>query len=244
MKLATLTISALALVIAGSAAAQDVPEVTITHLGLFERHCIERFTPAPGAVDEIKARLPEFRAVWAAQGPELLVAAAKLTGHPFQFNETVATLQGCTGLPSMSAPLTIQAAPFTQAAGGRDVQVPADSAAPAADSPSKLPPQPMRKFVYSLWHELMHRYVSDSLEALGPGTTPLLRKYAAENIVTRNHLHLFAIETLLWRRLGRVTEIAERVAEKKARRARYYVRAYEIVEKEGAGKLIAEIKAR
>ncbi len=244
MKLATATISALALVTADSAAAQDVPKVTITYLGLFERHCIERFTPAPGAVDEIKARLSEFRAVWAAEGPKLLEAAAKLAGHPFQFNETVATLQGCTALPSMSAPLMIEAAPFTQSAGGRDVLAKADSAALARASLPKLAPQPMRKFVYSLWHELMHRYVSDSLAALGPGTTPLLGKYAAENIVTRNHLHLFAIETVLWRQLGRETEIAERVAEKKARRARYYLRAYEIVEKEGAGKFIAEIKPR
>ncbi len=223
---------------------QNGPSVTITHLGLFERHCIERFTPEPGAVDEIKARLPEFRAAWAAEGPELLRAAAKLTGHPFRFSETVATLQGCTGVPSMSAPLTIEAAPFTQAAGGKDVLVKVDGAAPARALLPKLPPQPIRKFVYSLWHELMHRYVSDSLAAIGPGTTPLLRKYAAEHNVTRNHLHLFAIERVLWRQIGRETEIAERIAEKKARRARYYERAYEIVEEEGAGAFIAEMRPR
>ena len=111
----------LALLMSGgpAPAAPAAPKVDIVHLGLFERYCIERLAPQPGAVAEIGRRLPEFRAAWAAEGPALLAGAAAIAGQPFRFHETVATLQGCTGVASMSAPLTIGVAPHTDAAGGR-----------------------------------------------------------------------------------------------------------------------------
>ena len=112
---------------------------------------------------------------------------------------------------------------------------------PKASLP-KLPPLPMSDFVYGVWHEVMHRYVNDAIAALPGGTTPLLRKYADSNPVIRAHLHMFAIETLLWRKLGREVETEERIAEKKARGARAYSRAYEIVALESPEALVAELR--
>ena len=228
--------SALAASLAVSAQAAEeaaLPKVMLAHQGLMERYCaaVSPEKPDPAIVAEIGRRLPEFAAAWAAGGPALMRATVEVTGRPYQFAETLATLHGCPDLESISTPLLIAAARYVEAAKG-------DGAGGA------IPPRMLGHFTYTLWHEMEHRHVGDILRALPSRTTPLLEKYAAENPVTLNHLHLFAVEQLVHRAMGREEDYHRRGQQYGARGNRPYARAYQIVTAEGAEPFVAELKPR
>jgi hypothetical protein len=221
-----------------------VPAVKIDHSTLIERYCsgASPAKPDPAVSAELDARVSEFQAAWDKDGPALLAEDVRLTGQPFRFHETIAALSACPDLPSMSLPLTINAVRFTNA---------------YLSSPS-LPPQPVglgrvgpppgpRKviplsgFAPVLWHEVTHRFVHDIISAKPGHTTPLLQKYSAENQITRSHLHLFALNQLIWRKLGRESEFDAQEQSLKSRGIQAYVRAIAIVRAEGAEKFVAEL---
>ena len=75
-----------------------------------------------------------------------------------------------------------------------------------------------------------------------PGhTTPLLQKYGTESQITRSHLHLFALNQLIMRKLGRESEFDAQEKSIKSRGMEAYVRAIAIVRAEGAQKFVAEL---
>ncbi|MGY3266844.1 hypothetical protein [Lysobacter sp. HA35] len=193
---------------------------------------------------EIDARLGEFRQAWAASGPSLMVANVELTGQPYRFHETMATLHGCRDMPSYSAPLLISVAQFTRAAaslpavGVKGLQRNGTGAGGAVAGVVG----PMSGFNYLVWHESTHRYINDIIDAKPGATTPLLRKYAAEDGVTLSHVHLFALEKLVYRRLGLESEYDARVVRVKARAFKSAVRALEIVDAETPEAFVAELK--
>lgn len=208
-----------------------VPQVTFSHLGLIERYC-ERVSPNKpnrAVMAELGRRTQEFARIWSAAGPELMRASVAVTGRPWPFAETLATLHACPDLDAMSAPLLIDAGYYLT---GR----PAPEAG-AADPP--LSADQAADFAYVVWHELEHRHVGGILATFPNRRTPLLERYAAEPPVTRFHLHLFAIEELVYRRLGRQEEFRRR---REARRDPAYVRAFQIVQAEGAERWVAELR--
>ena len=97
-------------------------------------------------------------------------------------------------------------------------------------------------FVNSVWHEVTHRYLSRIVAGLPGGTTPSRERHRSETQVVRNHLHLFALEELVYTRLGRRAEyeaVRSRVLERGDPELQ---RAYRIVMAEGAEALVAELR--
>lgn len=226
--------SALALAAAGAslaaAQAEPLPEIVLGHQGLIERYCAAASAakPDPAVVEEVGRRLPEFSAAWAAGGPALMGATVAVTGQPYRFREAIAALHACPDMDSMSLPLLIDA--------GRYVE--------QVEAGAPLLPRQLGHFTYTLWHELEHRHIGDILRALPGRTTPLLDKYASESPVVLNHLHLFAVEQLVYRSLGREEEYHRRGREYGNRGNKPYARAYEIVTAEGAEAFVTELKPR
>lgn len=208
---------------AQQSSAPDGPHVTFVVTPLLDGPCT-RLTGTPpdtAAARELRTRLEEFRALWTAQGPLLLRAAAEATGRPFTFRETIAAMHLCPGLTNMSLPLLISMRRYLQTS-------------PAGEMADSL-----TRFPAVVFHELLHRYVVDLLGS--EPATPLWRKYATEPATVRWHLHLMAIEEVAFRHAGLDREFASVRADNL--RWPSYKRAREIVEAEGAASFIAELRA-
>jgi hypothetical protein len=202
----------------------DVPSVSIGYSSLLDAACAMMLTrPLDSAfVAGVVAQVPTYQRAWAARAPELLRTARTIAGQPYRFNETTAALVTC-GIPSMSFPLVLNARSFSKISGGSE-----------ADEVSM--------FVNTLFHELMHRYIGDQLRTL-PSTTPLLAKYASEPVIVRNHLHLFALQELVYRQLKLDGELARAEALDRAlRNGALFTRTREIVAAEGAAAFVAELR--
>lgn len=212
-----------------AAAASTPPRVLIVHQGLVERYCAASsgHEPAEGLAEQVSSRIAEFRDAWAALGPELMQATVAVTGAAYGFAETVATLHACPDMGSMSAPLLIDAGRYLEAHDGEEA--------------GQFTERERRHFAYTLWHEIEHRHIGEMLRARG-GSTPLLRAHAGESQVTLVHLHLLAIEQLVYRRLGREEEFHLRGRNYARQGNSAYARAYEIVLAEGAEALVAELR--
>lgn len=211
----------------GAAAARPAPRVLIDYTPVFDRVCsqAEGSQTPPGASEEIVARLEEFRRLWAQGGPRLLETAQVITGRPYGFRETVAAVHVCPGFASMSLPLLINVRLFLRATNGRFVDRP-------------------EMFVDTLFHETLHTYIRGILGAGDKAAlrSALLRKYAQESLVTRNHLHLIALQSEVYRRLGR-PEMADAARAADAPIGPDYVRAWAIVDTEGAQPFIGELQS-
>jgi hypothetical protein len=217
--------AAASLLAAGAADARDYPAVSVDYFALFDRACAEMAKQPVDepALRETEARLAEFRTQWAGDEAALLGSVVAVTGVAFRFAETRAALVSC-GFQSISLPLLVNVRPYLGAASGAK-------------------PAPMSDFSNTVFHEVLHRYVADSIRALPGSTTPLLKKYATEHPAVRNHMHLFAIERLVYRKVGRETELEASIeVENTLRGATNLRRARTIVAEEGAEALVRELK--
>jgi hypothetical protein len=209
-------------------ASANFPVVTMDYSELLDSACA---TSANRPLDSdlvarVAAKLPQYRTQWASRGPALLRAEAEIVGHPFAYHETWAAIVTC-GLPSMSFPLVLNARSFL---GAFD-----ETGSEAGE---------MTSFVNTLWHEASHRYVHDLRDRFPDRMTPLLKKYSSEPAVVLSHLHLYAIEQLIYRRLGLEPDLElVRKVQKKMRNQAVTDRAREIVAKEGADAFVRELKA-
>jgi hypothetical protein len=233
---------------AAAGAAAPLPKVSFVHSGLIERYCstVSPVKPDPAVLAELDARMGEFEAAWAQGGPALMAETVRLTGQPYRYAETLATLHACADMPSYSSPLLISAARYTRAWAAS----PEPREGVAGLEPGKVlqgPPKPrtlspLSSFVYTVWHESGHRYVDDVLSRLPGGTTPLLQKYASEHPVTLSHLHLLALDKLIYARLGRSAEFEARHTFARETNAKPMLRVYEILDAEGAERFVAELR--
>jgi hypothetical protein len=238
---------AAALIAAADPPAAEYPAIRFVHPQLIERYCAtwSPAKPDPAAMAEVTRRLPEFQAAWDREGPALMRETVRLTGQPYRFKEALAALHACPDLSSMSSPMMIAAARYTEAAGGGAESGLVVRAAKAGKLPfAKLPPRPLADFTATVFHEVQHRYAYDLVSGFPNGMTPIMAKYANEHVVTRNHLHLFAIEKLVRQKLG--SSAVYEAGRQRMRENGYtnYVRAHEIVEAEGAERIVAEIRAK
>jgi len=164
------------------------PEVSLELADVFDMVCAERTKQPidPAAVKELGTRLDSFRQHWRAEAPRLLGAVPTVTGVPFRRRELWAALFLCH-LPSMNTPLMISVRHYlTGAPNG---------------------PAPLSIFSNTVFHEVLHIYVGDIVDSLPGQTTPLIEKYKSEHPAVLSHLHLYAIEALVYRRLGRENEL-------------------------------------
>ena len=211
-----------------------MPRVEIAFPRLIERYCafVSPRPPDEAVVAAIAARLPDLVALWERDGPALLAETRRVTGHPWHFAETQAVVHGCEDLGNLSQPLLIAGGPYT---GIWESRPP-----PASGRPRRR--RPDADFVNYVWHEITHRHVGRILAGLAARPTPLRDRYAGEDMVVRNHILLFAIEELVWRRLGRGAELEARRARILAEGDAALARAWRIVVEHGAEALVAEVR--
>lgn len=119
---------------------------------------------------ELVSRQPEFENLWASVGPRMIDATEALTGQPFPAENVSARLTLCN-LPSQSMV-------------GISVNM---RYALKSFTPQ---PVPMRYKVDTLFHELLHVFLSRHPAA----QSALLAEHASEPECTRNHLHLLALQ--------------------------------------------------
>lgn len=227
--------------------AAALPRVTFVHARLLEGYCgqVSAVKPDPAAIEEVTRRLPEFQAAWDRDGPVLMRATLEVSGVAYGFSERNYDLHACPDMSSMSSPPILAVARYTHAAGAGAESGLVRRAVESGRPWAKLPPRPISDFVYTVWHELAHKHVVDALgfaSGQRPVETPFLKKYAAEPFTVRWHLHLFAIEKLALRKLGREAEYAARYERLKQSGYKNYVRARDIVESEGAEAIVADLQ--
>ena len=211
-----------------------VPRVEIAFPRLIERYCssVSPRPPAEAVMEAIAGRLPELVALWEREGPVLLAESQRILGRPYHFGEAQAVVHGCEDLGNLSQPLLIAGGPFT----------PIWTTLPPLEGRPARVRRPDADFVNLVWHEVTHRYLGRIIASLPGGTTPLRERHAAEDVFVRNHLHLFALEEAVWRRLGRAAEFEERRARIIGRGDPLMVRSYQIAREEGSEALLAELR--
>ena len=225
----TVVIFAVLILCADPTMAQRIfyPEVTFEYSPYFDGPCAEitKQPIEPEAVKELENRLDSFREYWRNDAPKLFGTTVKITGVKFQFRETKAALHLCQGFGySVSIPLLINMRYFIAAIQGERVS-------------------PMPQFSYLVYHETLHRYVSDRIKSLPDSTTPLLTKYRDEPMPVRVHLHLFSIMNEVYRKLERQKDLDAVIAfEQTLKSSQILKRAREIVHKEGAEAFLREIR--
>jgi hypothetical protein len=217
----------IALILLGAPlAAQDrsAPRVDLVYARVFDRNCTQITKTEMNAAwqDEATQRQSEFQAMWDKEGPAYIKTALAEVGLPFPYAEMQAYLTVCTTGGSMSTPLLINLRPFlssTAALRGRR--------------------WPQWYFPGLVFHELMHHYVMP--------VTPesvLRRKYEREPVVTLNHLHVMALERVVFSKLGLAEQLTFLDRDYRTASAPEYRRAWEIVNDiEGAQSFISELKA-
>lgn len=211
---------------APAAESGDVPRVDVVYNSGFDEGCAFRVQEPldPEAVTELDELMPRLEAAWQRDGPVLLMATRDVVGMPFRFQKTTARVLTC-GVASRSHPLAINVRPYLRAtAGGRRTALP--------------------QFARTVFHEVLHRYVMELMAQRGLRDTPLLRKYGSEPEEVRDHLHLFAIEEVVYRRAGREGELEDVESfEAGLVKARLFARSRQIVRAEGAQAFLDELRA-
>lgn len=214
-------------IVRGFGAQPDVPVVSLEYTPLFDT-TYARMASKPldeACQAELRERLPEFRAAWEREGPLLLQTAAEQVKIPFRFHETRAALV-VARFPSLSHPLILNAHEYLR----------------SANAPNT--PQPMEVFVDTVFHEVLHRYIDNVLGGYDAAvSTPLLQKYAQENLVVRNHLHLYALQTVVYGQLHKREQLVAVIAsEQKLMRAVDFARARKIVADETPAAFLSELQ--
>jgi hypothetical protein len=208
-----------------AAEALDVPLVELIYSIDVDEICAGRVdTPLDSrAVAEVERLMPQLEEAWANDGPALLQAAREAVGTPFGFRKATAHLLTCD-VASRSRPLVVNVRPYLRATAGRRRVA-------------------LRQFASTVFHEVLHHYVSDLMADLGVRETPLLRKYAAEPQEVRDHLHVFAIEEIAYPAAGRERDLeAMKSFESRLLKARLFARTRHIVRAEGAEAFLAELR--
>lgn len=196
-----------------------VPDLAFAYGRIYDESCADGFGLAkpdlasarlnPTWATEIKERLPDFQSMWKRDGAPLAQELVRFFGKGFARKELVVTLSACRATPSMGTPLILNVTHFL-----KTYMV-------------ARPTQGSAEFAVLLFHELLHVWLTEHL----PATTPLLTKYAAESLPTRNHLHLVAIQRYLMRKLKR-QDMLDFMKSDYVKMGGGHKRAWDIVEQE------------
>lgn len=170
--------------------------------------------------DELKIKQDLLEQEWNNNGPKLLGETSKLIGKPFSYAHADIPIFLCPNLPGMGLPLMIPVRMYLQNA---------------------VVEQPWHnsEFVDMVYHEILHMYVAKALH--WNYWTPLLKKYGDEDINTKIHLHLFALQKYVYFHLG-MEKQWQMVVARCEEFPPQYSRAIKIVEKEGCQPFIEELK--
>jgi len=186
---------------------------------VFDANCSQMFKTSINA-DAVKAaiqRAPELQQLLNREIGAYLSATYAEVGMPYPYREVQATLTVCPAVTSMSAPLLLNVSRFL----------------PTAD-----PRVDDGYFVEIAYHELMHTYVQAASQV-----SSFRKKYANEDPILLNHLHVMALEKFVLLKLGRAEELKHVAAGYRASKTPAYNRAWEIVDHaEDYQALVKELK--
>lgn len=196
------------------------PVIKYRYSTVFDRWCTAtNGTDVPDSKrQQLLGKVDNIQAEWDKLGPKLLATTEKLIGKPFQRREVTATLFLCGRTPSMSMPLLVNGNWFVDG----EKQIPNDMA------------------THIVFHELVHIYLVDHFM----GETPLRKKYGAEgeNFLVLNHLHLMAIQKMVYLELGLEEELSRVIANDSILAKGAYKRSWEIVNEVGHEVFVAELR--
>lgn len=148
------------------------PSVTVVYSASLDSVCslVRGGTIKGEWKDELASRQAEFEVLWARVGRLLVQATEAITTKPFPAEPVTARLTLCN-LPSQS---------FIGISVNMRYALRSFASAPV----------PMRYKVDTLFHELLHAFLSKHR----PANSALLAAHAAQPECTRNHLHLLALQ--------------------------------------------------
>lgn len=193
--------------IAGAAESHAAPKVEITYSPTFDSICslIKGGDIKDEWKKELAERQPELEKLWESIGPGLLASVEEITGKTFPEDEQTVQLTLCN-LPSqsifgISVNMRYALNSFTDE------------------------PVPMRYKADTIFHELLHEFVTQHL----PKDSPLLKAHANEPERTRDHLHLLALQKAVLLKLNATDALADVVRIDSQLPGGYYKRAWEII---------------
>jgi len=170
-------------------------------------------TIADAALPYVKKLFGPFESVWLENGVRLLEATSDLLAKEWKRRELTCTLVVHPEQSSNSHPLILNVRKYYKM--------------------EEFTPELKRQFIDTLYHELLHRMLDDywqnNLE-VGEFPLPALESYKDEDIFVLAHLHLYAVQEAVFRKLKMDVEWEEMktwVGHKS------YQRALQIVAEEG-----------
>lgn len=169
---------------------------------------------------ELKSRVSEFQKRWDEDSAELFKVLISEFKKDFSRIEYTASLSACAPAPSMPDPLVLNVSRYLK-----------------SFSTQKEEPKDMKLFVDVPFHELLHLWL---FEHLAKGT-PLQVKYKNEKPGVVSHIHLFAMESLIYEKTHR-GELWKEVQAFHLRMGGIHKRAMEILEKESRDVILKELK--
>lgn len=183
------------------------PVVTIINDSVVDAQCAS--TRGVDIRDEWKAELnsrrTEFENLWETIGPNLVEAAETITGKTFSGARVNARLTLCDLASQSSNEIII------------NMRYALKSFTPT--------PVPMRYKVDTLFHELLHVFLSEHPVR----KSALLKQHASEPERTRNHLHLLALQKAVLLKLNEPEDLKDVVAIDGQLPGGYYKRAWAVV---------------
>jgi hypothetical protein len=215
----------LMVIIAGRAHA--APEIFIEQGEAFDFQC-SQFVPNSGVSDadteKVAELLPKVQTIWEKNGRPLLLGMEKLTSRDFKRKELSVTLITCRVVVAVSHPTVVNMRPFLKMGIVGNEAILTDT----------------------IFHELTHRFLdehfADRLDVKSKNATRLIRKYAKDGPIVLAHIHLFALEKTVYNALGRYNDWKTAEAFMRKIAEPNYVKALDIVAKEGESGFMKELR--
>ncbi len=201
---------------------QQYPRLFFKYSWLFENICSPLSPPPRIWRQEAIAKEQKFQDLWEAAAPKLFKGLfERYPNRPFERKELTATLSVCPRLIPVGEPLILNVVHFldsyTTDEGGR-----------------KRPPE---AFTWMVFHELMHTWLRRYLKS----SELVNGKYAAESDVVKDHLHLMALEIVLFEEAGLKDQQKWIEAFYPIAGGGNYHRAWDLVRKIGPKKILREL---
>jgi hypothetical protein len=169
---------------------------------------------------DLEENSSRFHKLWDGTGPKLLTSTSALIKTRFGYHSKSVALFFCPHISSWSLPRIVPVWQY-------------------------LPSTPKEKrwsdseFIDGVYHSQLHMLIFRTLK--WRVSSPLLIKYKHEDLYTKTHLHLYAVQKEVYRQNGK-NDIWKDVVARTKTLSKSYQRAIEIVELEGAEAFINELK--
>lgn len=167
---------------------------------------------------ELKDRIPEFQQKWDELSPELFKVLLAEFKRDFSRSEYTASLSTCAVAPSMPDPFVLNVSRYLKT------------------YMSPKPPRDLKLFIDVAFHELLHLWIAENFKQ----ETALKIKYKNEKLGVTNHIHLFAMQSLIYEKAKR-KNLWKEVHDFHIRKGGPHKRAMQILDIEGRQKILREL---